>query len=335
MQISPKLKLTFSLLLSLVLALTLTFIISTIFKNKLISQSVSSDTDQIQNTFQTLQNLDVKTLSSTLSALTQDPKILQLFLSQNRTNLQNHIQPLFSSLKQKYGITHWYFINPDGHTFLRAHNPDLFDDEITRFTFWQARDTGQLASGIELGKTAYALRVVSPYFDPQGNLIGYMELGEEIDHFLDILTQETDHEFVFVSEKKYLNPEKWASVRSVAGLENNWDDLKDHLIISSLSDSSLPLSCFSDQTISAGARGQTFFHQFTHDDHIYKCIGVPLFDASGLQPGMLLSIISLDDFLTLSFAMAQTIFIFSLAFFFLLVLIESLFSFFNSKSTHP
>ena len=140
-------------------------------------------------------------LSSLIAVIERDEKIKELYISKNKKGLYLEAKNMFEEIKDKYGITHWYFILPDGRCFLRVHNEKLSGDQINRYTYKEAKTTKKESSGIELGKTAYALRVVSPYYS-NGKLIGYMELGQEIDDFLNVLKTETGDEFSIIVEKK-------------------------------------------------------------------------------------------------------------------------------------
>lgn len=213
-------------------------------------------------------------------------------MEKDRSNLYDYVSPLFQRLKIRYGITHWYFISPDGKTFLRAHNKDIFDDQIERSTFQKARDTQKIATGIELGKTAYALLVVMPYYD-QGKVIGYMELGEEIDHFLKILKGETDNDFSIIADKEFLNHNDWTSVRKVAGLSDNWDDLPDHLIIAGTPvENKVSQECFTEKNLKRVETDKTILQSVETENKTFGCAGFEVVDPCGKHSGAVLSAIN-------------------------------------------
>lgn len=290
--------------------------------------------NHIKEIFDNLKAFDTKTLLSSLEIITQDPEIKKIYLQKDREKLYSYVNPLFQKLKNKYGITHWYFILPDGHTFLRAHNKELYGDEITRFTFWKAGDTGKSASGIELGKTAYALRAVMPYYH-DGELIGYMELGEEIDHFLDALKSVANHEFVFIANKQFLDKEKWQSVRNMAGLRNNWDDLADYVVITNVEneEEGLISKCFTEENMISEARGEILYQQIKKEDEVFQCAGHQLIDAGEMPSGMLLSLIDVNDKSILAKSANRIIFIFSALMFILIILINQYFFFQHKLKT--
>lgn len=173
---------------------------------------------------------DTRMLGATLHGLMRDPALLALFAARDRDGLQKQAQPLFDELKKEFGITHWYFIEPDGTCFLRVHQPGQHGDVIKRATLALAREKGQ-GTGTELGKTAFALRVVHPYSDGEGKLLGYMETGEEIDHFLGLLKAQSGADIGLLVDKRFLDAKEWEGVRSGHGLPNNWDESPDAVVV--------------------------------------------------------------------------------------------------------
>jgi hypothetical protein len=89
------------------------------------------------------------------------------------------------------------------------------------------------SAGKELGRTAFALRVVSPWRDARGRVIGFMELGEEIDHFLTRMKSATGDEFGLVVKKEFLDEEAWAEVLGAA--RNTWNDRPDVVLVDTTS----------------------------------------------------------------------------------------------------
>ena len=198
------------------------------FLKKVIFYHAETEIKHLDKAFVNLERNDARTLASSLELFTNDSSFKKAFMEKNRDQLYAYSKPLFETMKRQYGITHFYFILPNGKCFLRVHNKDLYGDTISRAIFEKAKEGESTISGIELGKTAFALRVVMPYYY-KNKLIGYVEFAEEIDHFLKILEEETSNTtLALVVNKKYLDIEKFNSVKEVAGKRNNWNDLKDY-----------------------------------------------------------------------------------------------------------
>jgi len=178
--------------------------------------------------FQSLERGDVERLSATLDALLDREGLRQAFLERDREKLLALTGPLFRALRERDGITHLYFIEPSRACFLRVHKPELFGDRIERATLARAAETGGRASGMELGQTAFALRVVRPWFH-QGRLLGFVELAEEINHFLVRMKRETGNDLGLLALKKYLDEKAWSRV--VGAGRNTWNARPDVLVI--------------------------------------------------------------------------------------------------------
>ncbi len=256
--------------------------------------------NSIETSFHHIEERDINTLFSALEVIIQDPALKKIYLEKNRENLYDYGQALFQNLKNKYGITHFYFILPDGQVFLRMHEKDIYGDSVERLSFQKSRDTKEQAWEIELGKTAFALRAVMPYYKAD-ILIGYVELGEEIDHFLKILKGKTNSEFGIIADKIHLDRDDWRSTRRVAGLRDNWDDIEKHIVISTTSEGEMAGRCFVDSNLKSIEEGGSIFQQIQSNNRTYMCSGFDLSNAKGSHIGKVLSLLDMTDY----FALAQ------------------------------
>ena len=180
--------------------------------------------------FAALERADVEMLSKALDALVVDPALVEPFQARDRARLLAAAQPVFERLKAEKNITHFYFLEPEPSRtcFLRVHAPTMFGDVVKRETFSQAIATHQVGSGKELGKTAFALRVVKP-LRGDGKVIGYVELGEEIDHFLERMKAQTGDDYALFVDKKRIDRKELARVRG----EDRWNERPDVVLIDS------------------------------------------------------------------------------------------------------
>jgi len=173
---------------------------------------------------------EIEKLASTLDALLAHDDLRDAFVARDRDRLLAIAAPLFGTMRQHDRITHWYFIEPDPDpvVFLRIHRPELHGDRVERATLQKARETRELGAGKELGQTAFALRAVRPWFH-HGKLLGYMELAEEIDHFLGAMKARTGDEYGLLVKKKFLDEDAWARV--LGHRANTWDDRADVVVV--------------------------------------------------------------------------------------------------------
>ena len=197
-----------------------------------IRDNAEGEIKEVHKDFHNMVEFDTEKLSATLKVFVDNDKYKKVFLQNNREKLYDCVLPLYNELRAKFLVTHFYFILPDGKVFLRVHNKYIYNDPVTRVSFLKAKCDQRAGSEIELGKTAFALRVVLPYYD--GNtLIGYVEFGEEINHFLRAIKGNSGNEYAIVVDKKDMNRADYEEMVKNQGLRNNWDDLLRYVIIGS------------------------------------------------------------------------------------------------------
>jgi hypothetical protein len=202
-----------------------------------------------------LEQSEVDKLAATLDALIAEPQLADAFRARDRARLLALAAPRFRELSARQSITHWYFLEPEPSRtcFLRVHAPELHGDVVARETFSRAIETHEIGYGTELGKTAFAHRVVKP-FRVAGELVGYMELGEEIDHFLERISAVTGDDFGLLVEKHRVDRAELARVRG----EDRWDERPDVVLVDStmwnerMIDLGMPIGALPDTGALAG-----------------------------------------------------------------------------------
>ncbi|NJD76541.1 MAG: HAMP domain-containing protein [Candidatus Methanoperedens sp.] len=234
--------------------------------------------------FYNLEDNDVKMLSSSLEMFLSNKEFKEVYLKNNREELYNYGQPLYNQLKIDFGITHFYFHLPNGTNFVRLHSKTQYGDKITRKTLEKSVQANGFGTGLELGKTAFALRVVHPYYNGT-NLIGYVELGEEIDHFLKVMKKQTNEDFGIFINKQFIKREDWKSTRDAKGLSDNYDDLKDYVAIDTTTDSISSFVANDEGRLSKVPAEGEVFNKYQKDSSTYITGGFPLYDAGGSNVG--------------------------------------------------
>ena len=235
--------------------------------------------------FKNILTSETQKLSLALDFLLADNTAKRFFKQKNIDGLYAYSKPKFEQIRDRYSITHLYYImpEPDMTCFLRVHNRQKNNDLITRFTYKNAVKTKKVASGLELGKTAFALRVVKPYYD-KGNIIGYMEVGQEIEHFFDLLKIKTGDEFIVTVDKNYLDQEKWKSAQETNPHMSSWDNMEKDVIIASTSEnislSSIKLNNISNES-------SIISNKFKINNKDYVLGQFPLIDAGNRKVGLI------------------------------------------------
>ncbi len=140
-------------------------------------------------------------MKSYLQLIQEKDNFKSLFLESNKKQLFDVAELLYKNLNQNADITHFYFIKPDGKIFLRVHDFEKDSDIVKRYTFLKAKETNKVFYGVEFGmKKNYTLRVVTPWV-VDGKIIGYVELGKEIDKISESLSSSLGIELVYAVKK--------------------------------------------------------------------------------------------------------------------------------------
>ena len=199
-------------------------------KTKAFSQKADLQVDHINRQLETAIENDAQLLDALLNPIQKDPAIQQAWLSQDKETLLKTTKSIFQHNRSRYRVTHLYFIGLDKVVFLRGHNPTHSGDLKTKFLMQQASRTGQNTHGIELGKYGtLTLRVIHPWYI-DGQLTGYIELGEEITHVLEKLQKTNNTQLLVTIDKKFLDEKKWKSREKMPGQNIEWEQFSDFIV---------------------------------------------------------------------------------------------------------
>ncbi len=169
----------------------------------------------------TMQGAEEDRLSALLDVIEADDALAADMARGDREALQAGAGALLHKLQRTSEVTHWTFHAADAAqgVFLRVHQPDLHGDVVRRASLRQAMATGREAHGLELGRTAYAVRVVRPWWHG-GKLLGFLELGTDVHAFLTRLGRLTGHEYGLLLDKRPLDRVSW---QRATGHPERWE----------------------------------------------------------------------------------------------------------------
>ncbi len=156
-----------------------------------------------------LEQADIARLDAVLVALAANPALLEAWQARDRERLLAVARPVFERLWRDHDVTHLSLHATTFDNVLRVHAPERSGGRVDRVTLAEAARTGARAAGKELGRTAFALRVVVPW--RMGHeVVGYLEAGEEIDHLLSRLQLRTGDEYALLLDKRVVDEAAWA-----------------------------------------------------------------------------------------------------------------------------
>lgn len=234
------------------------------------------------------------TALQTLIEMLEKDKALRAALERgDRAELLEKSTPFFANMRRIFGITHLYFSRPDRVNLLRVHQPEIYGDVINRFTTREAERTGALAQGVELGPLGtFTLRLVDPWYadEKKQHLIGYVELGIEVDRALEEVREYLGVQTFVLIRKQFLQREGWESGMKALGRVPDWERFPD-----------VVLSAHGTQTI-PDALAEIIRHGKIAESAAaivigrasYRSIAVPLNDAAGRNVGQMVMLVDIS-----------------------------------------
>ncbi len=115
---------------------------------------------------------------SLAEAIAHQPDIVAAFAARDRDRLAEMVLPIQDFLKPNAGVSQFQFHTPPATSFLRAHKPAKFGDDLSSFrkTVLRANNEKQKSMGLEIGVAGLGMRGVVPVFQ-DGQHIGSVEFG--------------------------------------------------------------------------------------------------------------------------------------------------------------
>ncbi len=250
-----------------------TYYVSLINIHKLSQQQALEYADSIEKKFENLKEQDIRMLSLGISFFIADADIKDVFLTKDRDQLYQKTYSIFKEIQKNYNVTHFNFIYPDGTVFLRLQDPSTFDDIISRQSFLDAVSSHKIESSLELGKNSFALRTVSPYYNDDHLLIGYVELAREMGNFLESLKYETGDEFVIYGKKSFLKYDDYIASIERKNISTTWDEFPEDVSLATTTSSDIMSECLSKTSISDLTQKDSSYKEVQTANHTFLCTG--------------------------------------------------------------
>ena len=170
-------------------------------------------------------------LGMALEPLAADPTVQQALREGNADALQATWRPVFETLRREHHVAHFQFLDAHRVCLLRVHQSEQRGDRVNRFTAREADRTRRATSGMELGpQGTFILWAVQPVFDG-GLLVGYVELGREVEDLLQKRCNRAGLELAVTVRKEHLQRQTWEEGRRLLGKEPDWDRLPHRVVI--------------------------------------------------------------------------------------------------------
>jgi uncharacterized membrane protein len=218
---SIRLKLIVPLVVGLALIAVATAVLMRFVHERAMDQAALHEIAHAAEALAAQEESEKDRLAALAEAMVGDDSLAVLLDRRDKAGLLAEAGPIFQQLRDTHGVTQLTFHDPDPSrgVLLRLHRPELSGDVVRRPSFRRAVETGRVASGREFGRTAFAVRVVRPWRDGQ-RLLGYLELGTDIQAFLARLKRVTGDDYGMLLDKRQLEPAAWSFV---TGHPERWD----------------------------------------------------------------------------------------------------------------
>lgn len=261
-----------------------------LYENKHIESSAQKSFINIQKKLDRKFEKDVLNYEIFIKLIRKDQKAIELFSNSKREELYDYYKNLYSELNKKYNISHFYFHKTNQVNFLRVHNPKKHSDFIDRYTLKDSINTKDVSYGVEFGISHnLTLRVVYPWL--VGNkIIGYIELGKEIDYFTPEFVKFEDFEIIYTINKDIINKKNYHKWLKHSKNNQNFKELDNYFIIdSSIKDISNDILNILNK--------KTKIENITvkNNSSVYKAFNKPFYDVSNKRIGNLFIFYNITD----------------------------------------
>ena len=246
------------------------------------NDAVLQESEAMQSHIQSALDTKAEVMEASLRFIVQDRQIVAALQAGDRKELLALSAPIYERLHQKHNITHFYFLDAHRINLLRVHKPEKYGDVIDRYTALEAEKSADIFSGIELGPLGtFTLRSVLPVFN-DGKLLGYIELGQEIDDLIQESHTMFHVELFMLVNKQYLVQSEWEAGMRMLGRPFDWNTLSAAVLVSqSLRDA--PIETLDQITSVHSGTGISIVQDIDLQGHRYWAGIIPVHDAGGRQ----------------------------------------------------
>lgn len=278
---SYKLKVAKPILIILTLSMFVLFVIVTYLQY----MEVETRKSTVAPHFQEVLNIDLeyqhKILDSLINRFRENTKYQKLFLNRDRESLYESVKLYYEMLNKNIELTHFYFLDKDGKVILRVHDFDKHSDIIDRYTFKKSQKTKKHFWGLEFGvKKNLTLRSVYPWY-VDGELIGYIEIGKEIDKIINRIAKIMNLDIYIAIDK-----ELYDSLSDNSNVDNkNIYNVKEHYVVYNTND--VP-----DEFKRFGREDWLSDLHIKKDKEYFHTSSMPLFDVANKKLGHFIFLIN-------------------------------------------
>ncbi len=241
------------------------------------AQNLTQTAGAVESNIQGLQDLAL----GLATEMANSPQVQAAFAAKDRQLLTEIALPTFEVVQKDFEVKQYQFILPPATSFLRLHQLDSFDDDLSafRFTVLEANSSQKPVGGIEIGRGGLGVRGEVPVFF-EGKYIGVVDTGLDIGPaYLEKLKQQYGVDVQILLEKKA------AQTAIFQGATSEISGPTPDLLIQA---STFAEPLYADPTAyDKVLKGETVVSQLTSQGKTYSVLSAPLKDYSGAVIGVL------------------------------------------------
>lgn len=218
--------------ISFLLILAVGYYVAGRISHELTDEYIEGIVEDGRNDIEVATEVITEQLIGYILPLTGDRELIQAMQAGDQQQLYDLSLPYLTAWHSLSGVTHFYFHTVDGHNLLRVHMRENHGDLIERQSMELARETGEPGIATEVGLTGeWVRRVVVPW-RVSDKLIGYIELGVDMEHIYARAVDKTSPATLILLKKSAIeSPEIWDKRRLLLGLSPfGWDTLSEYVV---------------------------------------------------------------------------------------------------------
>lgn len=193
-------------------------------------QDLAERSTAVTNLFAQKLDKDTNLMMAAMRALMTNAAMERALRAGDRPALARQGGELFGRLRADHRITHLYLTRPDFVNLYRFHSPGEFGDTIERVTLQQAKQRQAAVHGLELGAMGtLTLRLVMPWRSGD-ELLGYIEVGEEIEHLIDEIRRSLSVDLLVLVDKRRLQEPQWRRGQDLMKRTGDWGRFASHAV---------------------------------------------------------------------------------------------------------
>jgi two-component system, NtrC family, sensor kinase len=220
-------KTAFTFIIILLLSLP---VFTWLYLHRQLQQELEQQYTFVNQTYAHLSAQRLSMLHAVVDQIALRDDIQQALKSEDRQHLMQLMQPVMTHLADEHGISLLYFYDSLGKTLLRVHQPENFGERANRYLLTAALQRRGVVQGLEIGPQGIlSLRVIYP-MQIDGALIGFIELGEDIDRVVQQIKAITGSKLLLTMDKRFVSREGWEAGLQLTDRKNAWEMLPDSVI---------------------------------------------------------------------------------------------------------